>query len=164
MQAAFVIVDEALLNYVRIPDMKVCEGDDFFPIGHAPHLIYGTEAVDIHDGAGFLRGEGLGGGIVTGIAAVAWLGGRRRNPAQPVSLGVEPGWEEKKCGMLELEAATTFVDAAFAENEALHALSQGVADESPFFKADGVTGEGGRKFSHNRLLLWERELRKNAAI
>jgi hypothetical protein len=77
---------------------------------------------------------------------------------------VKPGWEEKKGGVFELETTPTLMDAAFAQNETLHALSEGIADKSPFLEADRGIRDGWKVGVHGSSLRWKGRIRKNAAF
>jgi hypothetical protein len=55
---------------------------------------------------------------------------------------VEMGGEEEKAVMAPPESAPTFMDAAFAEDQALGSTAERGADERPFFKTDRRQGRG----------------------
>ena len=69
---------------------------------------------------------------------------------------MEMGREEEKAVMAPPETAPAFMDAAFAEDQALGSAAERGADEGPFFKTNSRQGRG-----HTKGIKRERELRRH---
>jgi hypothetical protein len=74
-----------------------------------------------------------------------------------IALLMKQSWKKKKLGMLDLEAANPFAQAAFAQNDNLFAAAQGINDNRPLFECQSHEKESHviaeRRLAQERLLV-----------
>ncbi len=124
VQAAFLVPGEALAHDFLFPHMQWLQRGDFFPVGHTPDAVELPMKPDVHIFPLLILWHGDFGSI-------------RRRPAELFTLIVKTGGEKPEVIVLKMEPAPALVDAALAQDDGLHALAEGLANEGPFLETDG---------------------------